>query len=179
MKIPMMMMMMMMTSRLSLCIAVGDDQHPLPTGRAVHPAELPPTPTAPRGGSIPTAGRRAASAAGARRARLRSQGGAPIRGACSSCCFTPTTTMVGWAHSPHILMLSTHSSIHPSVGCSHSEGLHGECCRAQRSSVGEAEHRLQLGKPISDEPLSSSASRGHSDHRAPSTLSLPGCHEQL
>ena len=71
--------------------------------------------------------------------------------------------------------------IHPSVGCSHSEGLHGECCRAQRSSVGQAEHRLQLGKPISDEPLcsSNSASRGHSDDRTPSTLSLPGCHEQL
>ena len=92
----------------------------------------------------------------------------------------------GWMGSltshPHALYLSIHPSIHPSVGCSHSEGLHGECCRAQCASVGEAEHRLQLGKPISDEPLcssNSSASRGHSDDRTPSTLSLPGCHEQL
>jgi hypothetical protein len=54
--------------------------------------------------------------------------------------------------------LALYPFIVSSVGCSHREGLHGERCRAQRSSAGEAEHRLQLGKPS---PLSLTAAAAH------------------
>ena len=99
---------------------------------------------------------------------------------CNSCITSLAPTIAGWTHSPHLHPLTLYPFIVPFVACSHREGLHREHCRAQRSSAGEAEHRLQLGKPLSVEPhCSSSASTGHNDH-CTSCLSLPDCcHEQL
>ena len=101
---------------------------------------------------------------------------------CNNCITSLAPTIAGWTHSPHLHPLTLYPFIVPFVACSHREGLHREHCRAQRSSAGEAEHRLQLGKPFSVEPhCSSSASTGNNDHCASSAcFSLQDCcHEQL